>query len=93
MDKFLSRAVAPNVGASGGGGTTTTDPHNLKRFISKQATDHRRALQELNNGRKAGCWSWWIFPTPPFIRNGQRVGQAPFLMICFAIACYNRPYH
>ena len=52
-----------------------SDPHNLQRFVSKQNEDHTRALKELQNGRKAGCWSWWIFPTPPFIRDGRRVGS------------------
>mmetsp|Transcript_43970 Transcript_43970/g.143049 ORF Transcript_43970/g.143049 Transcript_43970/m.143049 type:complete len:201 (+) Transcript_43970:3-605(+) len=51
------------------------DPHDMQRFASKQALDHDRAVRELKDGRKAGCWSWWIFPTPPFIRNGERVGS------------------
>ena len=49
--------------------------YDLERFEKKQDIDHSRALRELRNGRKAGCWSWWIFPTPPFIRNGQRIGS------------------
>lgn len=52
-----------------------SDPYNLRRFTRRQETDHTRALRELRKGRKQGCWSWWIFPTPPFIRNGQRVGS------------------
>jgi uncharacterized protein (DUF1810 family) len=52
------------------------DPHNLRRYTKQQEADHPRALRELRNGRKAGCWSWWILPTPPFIRNGQRVGSS-----------------
>lgn len=51
------------------------DPYNLRRFTQEQETDHRKALKELGNGRKSSCWSWWIFPTPPFIRNGQHVGS------------------
>ena len=67
MDKFLvpARAVA----------SASDDPHNLNRFVSKQQADHARALKELRAGQKAGCWSWWIFPTPPFVRNGVRVGS------------------
>ena len=50
------------------------DPYKLDRFVRKQA-DHECALRELRAGRKEGCWSWWIFPTPPFIKNGRRCGS------------------
>ena len=49
--------------------------HDLHRFVAKQREDHALALRELQNGCKRSCWSWWIFPTPPFIRNGRRVGS------------------
>ena len=55
--------------------SAAADPYNVERFAVKQREDHARALRELRNGRKAGCWSWWVFPTPPFIRNGMRVGS------------------
>lgn len=51
------------------------EPHDLQRFVRKQKHDHPTALQELSDGHKQNCWSWWIFPTPPFIRNGRRVGS------------------
>lgn len=51
------------------------DPHNLVRFMEKQRKDHAEALGQLQNGRKTGCWSWWIFPTAPFIKNGCRLGS------------------
>jgi uncharacterized protein (DUF1810 family) len=51
------------------------DPHKLMRFVERQREDHAKALRQLQNGRKAGCWSWWIFPTPPFLKNGRRVGS------------------
>ena len=54
---------------------TANDPRGLRRFVSKQLEDHDRALRELKAGRKAGCWSWWVFPTPPFIKNGEHVGS------------------
>jgi len=47
----------------------------LHRFVQKQAADHECALRELLAGQKMGCWSWWIFPTPPFISNGRRCGS------------------
>ena len=47
----------------------------LHRFVQKQAADHECALRELLEGQKMGCWSWWIFPTPPFISNGRRCGS------------------
>ena len=52
------------------------DPHRLSRFLIKQQEDHRKAVKELQNGRKCSCWSWWIFPTPPWIVNGVRKGSA-----------------
>ena len=67
MQKFL----VPTRSAA----SASDDPHNLNRFVAKQHADHGRALKELRAGRKAGCWSWWIFPTPPFVRNGERVGS------------------
>ena len=64
---------------SGGGEcehpSVTHDPHNVSRFAKRQAIDHKRALCELRAGRKAGCWSWWILPTPPFMKNGREVGS------------------
>ena len=48
----------------------------LSRFLIKQQEDHRKAVKELQNGRKCSCWSWWIFPTPPWIVNGVRKGSA-----------------
>ena len=47
----------------------------LHRFVQKLAADHECALRELLAGQKIGCWSWWIFPTPPFISNGRRSGS------------------
>ena len=65
MDRFLTKKSSQAAASSNG--------INLDRFISKQREDHDHALRELTNGHKSSCWSWWIFPTPPFIKNGQRV--------------------
>jgi len=63
MDRFVKRTC------------TSSDPHNFERFVARQREDHARALRELTAGQKAGCWSWWIFPTPPFLKNGVPVGS------------------
>mmetsp|Transcript_7225 Transcript_7225/g.18997 ORF Transcript_7225/g.18997 Transcript_7225/m.18997 type:complete len:273 (-) Transcript_7225:339-1157(-) len=55
--------------------TESADPYNLGRFVEKQRTYHSCAVQELRAGHKASCWSWWILPTPPFMRNGVDVGS------------------
>jgi uncharacterized protein (DUF1810 family) len=41
---------------------TSTDPHNLERFVRAQASDYDRALSELRNGKKRSHWMWYIFP-------------------------------
>lgn len=35
---------------------------NLDHFIQAQEEDYPRALAELQNGRKASHWMWYIFP-------------------------------
>ena len=52
------------------------DSHNLRRFVSKAREYHAQALSELQRGHKASCWSWYVLPTPPFIKNGREVGSA-----------------
>ena len=51
------------------------DPHNLRRFVSKAHEYHQQALSELQAGHKASCWSWYVLPTPPFIKHGREVGS------------------
>jgi uncharacterized protein (DUF1810 family) len=51
------------------------DPHNLRRFVSKAHEYHQQALSELQAGHKRSCWSWYVLPTPPFIKNGREVGS------------------
>jgi uncharacterized protein (DUF1810 family) len=41
---------------------TTTDPHDLARFVQAQEGDHERALSEIRSGRKRSHWMWYIFP-------------------------------
>tara|TARA_B110001452_G_scaffold181594_1_gene152500 strand:- start:1601 stop:2275 length:675 start_codon:yes stop_codon:yes gene_type:complete len=51
------------------------DPHNLSRFVTQHQSYYSGALKELRAGRKSSCWSWYLLPTPPFIRNGVEVGS------------------
>jgi uncharacterized protein (DUF1810 family) len=41
---------------------TSSDPHNLQRFIDAQANVFATALEELRSGRKEIHWMWFIFP-------------------------------
>ena len=55
--------------------TRASDPHNLLRFVAKHGTYFSQAMAELRAGRKSSCWSWYLLPTPPFIKNGEEVGS------------------
>ncbi len=39
-----------------------TDPFQLERFLTAQAEDYARALNEIKSGRKRSHWMWYIFP-------------------------------
>ena len=52
------------------------DPYDLRqRFIQQHREDFSTALAEIKQGRKQTCWSWYIFPTPPWIVGGQEMGS------------------
>ena len=51
------------------------DPHNLSRFVTQHQSYYNCALKELMAGHKSSCWSWYLLPTPPFIRNGVEAGS------------------
>ena len=53
----------------------TSDPHNLLRFVAKHGTYFANAMAELRAGHKSSCWSWYLLPTPPFIKDGEEVGS------------------
>eukprot|EP00808_Paulinella_micropora_P021479 g25924.t1 len=83
--RTLSIAIAPNLATavsallatSGQGKEQEGDPHGLKdRFISKHKIYFSQALAEINAGRKTSHWSWYIFPTPPFIVDGIEHGSS-----------------
>ena len=52
------------------------DPYNLvERFVQTQAAYQDVAVAELQAGRKRSHWSWFIFPTPPYMVNGIERGS------------------
>ena len=55
--------------------SSSDDPFNLSRFTEKHKVYFEQALAELKRGHKSSCWSWYILPTPPFMKNGQEVGS------------------
>ena len=51
------------------------DPFNLQRFINPPVL-FSDALAEIKKGKKVSHWSWYYFPTPPFVINGVIAGSA-----------------
>ena len=41
---------------------STSDPHDLQRFVSAQAGAYASSVAELRAGRKTGHWMWFVFP-------------------------------
>ena len=41
---------------------STSDEHDLNRFVEAQGSTYERALAELRSGRKRSHWMWYIFP-------------------------------
>jgi uncharacterized protein (DUF1810 family) len=41
---------------------STSDEHDLKRFVEAQRSTYERALAELRGGRKRSHWMWYVFP-------------------------------
>jgi uncharacterized protein (DUF1810 family) len=41
---------------------TSTDPHNLRRFVDAQADNYEDAISEIRGGRKRTHWMWYVFP-------------------------------
>lgn len=41
---------------------SSTDPHNLQRFLDAQASVIDRVREELRRGRKSSHWMWFVFP-------------------------------
>ena len=41
---------------------TSSDPHDLQRFVAAQAQVYDQALGELRAGAKRSHWMWFVFP-------------------------------
>eukprot|EP01062_Namystynia_karyoxenos_P061993 TRINITY_DN5481_c0_g1_i1.p1 TRINITY_DN5481_c0_g1~~TRINITY_DN5481_c0_g1_i1.p1 ORF type:complete len:330 (+),score=76.31 TRINITY_DN5481_c0_g1_i1:149-991(+) len=53
------------------------DPYDLRaRFCRTQAKDFSTALGEIRSGAKRSHWSWYIWPTPPYVRDGVERGSS-----------------
>ena len=66
------------------------DPFDLQRFVDKQVpAAFSAALAEIKAGRKQTHWSWWLFPTAPFVVDGKERGSATNR----AFALRDRPPH
>lgn len=52
------------------------DPFDLRhKFCNYHQTLFSEALREIRAGQKRTCWSWWIFPVPPFVVDGVERGS------------------
>ncbi|CAB9525402.1 expressed unknown protein [Seminavis robusta] len=57
--------------------TDNSDPHEIEaRFWEFHQQNFGIALREIRNGQKEGCWSWYFFPTPPYIVDGVERGSS-----------------
>ena len=57
--------------------SSCSDPYDLQRFVHKQRpAAFSTALSEIKAGRKQTHWSWWMFPTAPFVVDGRERGSA-----------------
>lgn len=53
-----------------------TDPFDLyHRFVVTHKEHFATVLREVSNGRKVSHWSWYIFPTAPYVVNGVERGS------------------
>src|SRR5262245_23716868 len=41
---------------------STSDEHDLSRFVEAQRSTYERALAEVRSGRKRSHWMWYVFP-------------------------------
>lgn len=55
----------------------STDKYDFySRFIETHAHYYSLALNEIQSGKKKTHWIWYMFPTPPYVVNGQEKGSA-----------------
>merc|ERR1719460_1266048 len=68
--------VGRRIDDSGDAPDATSDPYDLKRrFCETHKRDYPTALREIKRGRKSSCWSWYIFPSAPWVVNGEERGS------------------
>ena len=54
-----------------------SDPFDLvSRFVDNQEIYFLSALAEIRQGKKRGCWLWFMLPTPPYVVNGVERGSS-----------------
>jgi len=52
------------------------DPHHIReRFVDNHRIHFAVAMQEIHDGRKESCWSWFLIPTAPYIVDGVERGS------------------
>merc|ERR1711874_118677 len=72
----VQRRKAPEPQASEHRRNPRCDPYKLQeRFCTKHRELFDCALEEIRLGKKQNCWSWYIFPVPPFVVGGQEQGS------------------
>lgn len=72
-----SGVVGRRLPAGDAAAAASADPYDLsRRFCATQAQDFSRALSEINAGAKRSCWSWYVFPTGPFVVGGRERGSS-----------------
>lgn len=66
---------------SGGSGSHSMDPYKLSRFYNTPYNfDH--AVGEIYEGKKIDHWSWYFFPTPPWVQDGKERGSSQNRLWC-----------
>ena len=73
-DADATRAAGPRDAADPP--AAAADPFELHaRFVTMQRKDFAGALAEIRGGRKRSCWSWYVFPTAPYVVDGEELGS------------------
>ena len=70
-------ASAVEQGESKGAVPREQDPFDIGRFLrayfdSGSGSNWADAIHQIRAGKKTGCWSWYIFPTPPLPDDAKR---------------------
>mmetsp|Transcript_75006 Transcript_75006/g.219726 ORF Transcript_75006/g.219726 Transcript_75006/m.219726 type:complete len:220 (+) Transcript_75006:36-695(+) len=72
QDKEVGKQNVPPSGPQKEG----DDPFGLRsRFCLEQRLCFDEAMEEIRSGRKRGHWSWFLFPTAPYVVEGEERGS------------------